>query len=135
MNPPTKPTLTATVPPNASEKGRSKRPGSLRRHLRHGIGQIIRTGGSAALPPDALAEAINQIQRFFIEETWLGIPAILHKECCARRDGAPECHLPQPIGLASAFQPDLIAEMTEGHSLPTARGRPASRPGAGARPV
>ncbi|GIV85151.1 MAG: beta-glucosidase [Candidatus Roseilinea sp.] len=85
----------------------------LRRHLRHGIGQITRPGGSSALPPDALAEAANQIQRFLVEETRLGIPAILHEECCAGAMVRQGTIFPQPIGLASAFQPDLIAEMTE----------------------
>ncbi|GIV84508.1 MAG: hypothetical protein KatS3mg052_1515 [Candidatus Roseilinea sp.] len=122
MNPPTRPTLTATVPPNASEKGRSKRLGPLRRHLRHGIGQIIRPGRSAALLPDALAEVINQTQRFLIiEETWPGIPAILHKECCAGAMVRQGAIVPQLIGLASAFQPNLIAEMTEGYDTPKLR--------------
>lgn len=85
----------------------------LRQHLRHGIGQITRPGGSAALLPDALAEATNQIQRFLVEETRLGIPAILHEECCAGAMVRQGVIFPQPIGLASAFRPDLIAEMTE----------------------
>ncbi len=85
----------------------------LRQHLRHGIGQITRPGGSAALLPGALAEAANQIQRFLVEETRLGIPAILHEECCAGAMVRQGAIFPQPIGLASAFQPDLIAEMTE----------------------
>ena len=49
--------------------------------LKHGIGQITRPGGSTNLKPEEAAEFINEIQRFLVEETRLGIPAIMHEEC------------------------------------------------------
>ncbi len=73
-----------------------------------GIGQISRIGGSSALlPPDA-ARAGNTIQRFLREHTRLGIPAILHEECCAGYMGLGGSIFPQMIGMASTWNPELL---------------------------
>src|SRR5262245_46882624 len=51
--------------------------------LAHGIGQIPRVGGASNLPPREVAETANRIQKYLIEETRLGIPAMVHEECCS----------------------------------------------------
>jgi len=48
-----------------------------------GIGQITRAGGSTIFDPVASARATNSVQRYLINETRLGIPAIIHEECCS----------------------------------------------------
>ena len=48
--------------------------------LADGIGHISRVAGATNLDPIGAAEAGNAIQRFLVEETRLGIPAILHEE-------------------------------------------------------
>ena len=57
------------------------------------------------LRPAGVAEAANEIQRYLVEETRLGIPAIIHEETLhgllAR--GAP-C-FQQSIGAAASFDP------------------------------
>ena len=48
-----------------------------------------------------------------MEETRLGIPAILHEESCAGAMILGGSVFPQMIGLASTFQPELAKRMTE----------------------
>jgi beta-glucosidase len=84
-----------------------------------GIGQIGRpsdAGASPATPADGknargMAELTNAIQRFFLENTRLGIPVIFHEECLhghAAKDGTS---FPQPIGLAATFNPALVESL------------------------
>ncbi|HFC49406.1 MAG TPA: beta-glucosidase, partial [Thermofilum sp.] len=49
--------------------------------LINGIGQITRISGGLEVGPREAARLANDIQRFLIEETRLGIPAIIHEEC------------------------------------------------------
>ncbi len=79
--------------------------------LKYGIGQISRVGGSSALSPTGVAHAGNDIQRFLINETRLGIPAILHEECCSGYMGLGGAAYPQMIGLASTWNPSLAEQM------------------------
>jgi beta-glucosidase len=78
-------------------------------HLKAGIGQIARisdtAGGQTAKGTAILA---NEIQKFFVERTRLGIPVIFHEECLHGLAGKDATSYPQPIGLASTFNPALI---------------------------
>jgi beta-glucosidase len=85
----------------------------LQEKLRHGIGQITRVAGASTLSPLAAAQAGNQIQKFLVERTRLGIPAILHEESCSGPMLLGGTAFPQIIGLASTFQPELAQKMTE----------------------
>ncbi|HEX9330940.1 MAG TPA: glycoside hydrolase family 3 N-terminal domain-containing protein, partial [Anaerolineales bacterium] len=80
--------------------------------LENGIGQITRVGGSSTLIPVEAARAGNAIQRFLVENTRLGIPAILHEECCSGYLGLGGTVFPQMIGLASTWNPPLAEKMT-----------------------
>jgi beta-glucosidase len=80
--------------------------------LNLGIGQITRLAGASTLDPRSAAKAANLIQHFLVENTRLGIPAILHEECCSGAMVLGGSTYPQMIGLASAFQPDLAERMT-----------------------
>ncbi|AIY86058.1 MULTISPECIES: glycoside hydrolase family 3 N-terminal domain-containing protein [unclassified Thermotoga] len=79
--------------------------------LKHGIGEVTRPGGSTNLPPEKVAELVNEIQRFLVEETRLGIPAIMHEECLAGYMGPGGTSFPQAIAMASTWDPDLIEKM------------------------
>ena len=52
------------------------------------------------------AKAANAVQRFLLEETRLGIPALLHEECLSGLMAKGGTAYPQAIGLASAWNPD-----------------------------
>jgi beta-glucosidase len=51
-------------------------------------------------------------QRLLVTQTRLGIPAIIHEECCSGYMAIGATVFPQMIGLASTFQPALAREMT-----------------------
>src|SRR3954452_1647092 len=51
--------------------------------LGNGIGEITRIGATTGLNPRERAEFANAIQRYLVEETRLGIPAIVHEESTA----------------------------------------------------
>jgi beta-glucosidase len=79
--------------------------------LKNGIGQITRVAGGSTLHPVAAAQAGNRLQKFLVENTRLGIPAILHEECCSGATMLGGTTFPQMIGLASTFQPELAEQM------------------------
>jgi beta-glucosidase len=85
----------------------------IKAKLGNGIGQITRVAGASMLDPIAAAQAGNQIQKFLLEETRLGIPAILHEESCSGAMLLGGTAFPQMIGLASTFQPELAEQMTK----------------------
>jgi len=79
--------------------------------LRHGTGHVTRIGGATTLRPREIAAVANGIQKFLLEQTRLGIPAIIHEESCAGFLARDATCFPQAIGLASTWEPRLIEEM------------------------
>ena len=94
------------------EDSRTLSAGKIKQLLAFGIGQITRAGGSTIFDPVFSARAANTIQRHLLEETRLGIPAIIHEECCSGYMALGGTVFPQMLGLASTFQPELAQEMT-----------------------
>ncbi len=80
--------------------------------LKNGIGQITRVGGASTYPPKEAAKIANQLQYYLKEKTQLGIPAIVHEECCVGLMAPGGSVFPEIIGLASTFQPELAGKMT-----------------------
>ncbi len=78
-----------------------------------GIGQISRTAGGSCLEPGAAAVFNNSLQRYLQKQTRLGIPAIVHEECCSGFLGLGGTAFPQMLGLACTFEPDLASQMTQ----------------------
>jgi beta-glucosidase len=79
--------------------------------LQDGIGHVSHVSAVSALPPAELAVFVNEIQRHLVEDTRLGIPAVVHGESCAGFTAVGATCFPQAIGLASTWQPELIEEM------------------------
>jgi beta-glucosidase len=79
--------------------------------LAHGTGHITRIGAATGLRPHESAAFANQIQRFLLENTRLGIPAIIHEESVAGLTARDATQFPQAIGLASTWNPALIEEL------------------------
>jgi beta-glucosidase len=86
-------------------------PDKVAARLRGGIGQITRVAGATNLGQVAAAELANRLQRYLVEETRLGIPAIVHEECLHGLLARESVCFPQSIGQAATWQPELIAEM------------------------
>lgn len=80
--------------------------------LNNGIGQITRVGGASLLPPLESAALANAIQQYLKTRTRLGIPAMVHEECCAGYLARHATTFPQAIGLAATWMPELIEQMT-----------------------
>jgi beta-glucosidase len=76
-----------------------------------GIGQVTRLAGSTNLRPVEVAETANAIQRFLVEGTRLGIPAIIHEECLHGLIAWAAPCFQQSIGAAAAFDPEVVAAM------------------------
>jgi beta-glucosidase len=77
--------------------------------LMHGIGEITRIGGSGiGLLPREAAKIANKVQKFLVERTRLGIPAIIHEECLAGLLTPTATVFPQAIALASTWSPELV---------------------------
>ena len=73
-----------------------------------GIGQITRVAGATSFEMPVVAALANEIQRFLVEETRLGIPAIVHEECLHGLVARDAVCFPQSIGLAAAWDPGLV---------------------------
>ncbi|MFP5204144.1 MAG: glycoside hydrolase family 3 N-terminal domain-containing protein [Acidobacteriota bacterium] len=79
---------------------------------RRGLGQVGR-------PSDAgkgknareMAELTNAIQKFFLENTRLGIPVMFHEECLHGHAAVDGTSFPQPIALGATFNPALVEEL------------------------
>jgi beta-glucosidase len=78
----------------------------------HGLGQVGRPsdagGGRNAR---ATAELTNDIQKFFLQESRLGIPVIFHEECLHGQAAIDATSFPQPIGLGATFNPELAERL------------------------
>ncbi|MBN1311591.1 MAG: glycoside hydrolase family 3 C-terminal domain-containing protein [Anaerolineae bacterium] len=83
------------------------------RILEHGIGHITRVGGASNLPPAEAAAVANRIQKYLLEKTRLGIPAVVHEECCSGYMARGATCFPQAIALASTWEPELAGRMAE----------------------
>ena len=81
--------------------------------LRNGLGQVTRISGASSLDAEGAARLANAIQRHLLEETRLGIPAIVHEEICSGLMGREAVVFPQAIGLASTWDPDLAEELAD----------------------
>lgn len=87
-----------------------------RKLLVNGLGEIARineTGGvnSPNFHPKEAAILYNKVQKFFIEETRLGIPVMIHEESSHGMMTQDATNFPVPMGLASTWNPDLMTEI------------------------
>lgn len=88
-------------------------PGLAADRLADGIGQVTRIGAGTGLEPAASAAFANAIQRVLVEQTRLGIPAIIHEEALAGYCARGATQFPQAIGLAATWSPDGVRAMAE----------------------
>ena len=84
----------------------------------HGLGQVGRPSDAGGGRDSAdnrtartMAELTNDIQRFFLESSRLGIPVIFHEECLHGHAAIGGTSFPQPIGLGATFNPHLVEQV------------------------
>jgi beta-glucosidase len=85
--------------------------------MKHGIGQIARQRERKG-PREGAAFA-NAVQKWLIENTRLGIPAIFHDEILHGHMAQGSTSFPQPIALASSWDTDLISKVFTAAALET----------------
>jgi beta-glucosidase len=111
-----------TGPPNGNARDR----GGLsvekaRTALKNGIGQIARQRERKG--PRESALFANDLQRFLVEHTRLGIPAIFHDETLHGHMAQGSTSFPQPLALACSWDANLIGKVFSVAALETrARG-------------
>ncbi|PWV56227.1 glycoside hydrolase family 3 N-terminal domain-containing protein [Chitinophaga sp. S165] len=84
--------------------------------LKNGLGEIARLnekGGpnSDGRHPKEQAELYNNIQRYFIEKTRLGIPVMVHEESLHGQQTQDATNFPVPIALASTWNEALMGDV------------------------
>ncbi len=81
--------------------------------IKNGIGQISRAGIGTALQPKEIATFVNSVQEFLVNNTRLGIPAIVHEECLSGLMAKEATIFPQIIGIASTWDPELVTRIAQ----------------------
>ena len=78
----------------------------------HGIGQVGRpSDAGGGRDARKTAELTNAIQKFFLENSRLGIPVIFHEECLHGHAAPAATSFSQPIGLGATFNPKLVESL------------------------
>lgn len=92
-------------------------PEKAREVMKYGIGQIARQRERKG-PREGAAFA-NSVQKWLIENTRLGIPAIFHDEILHGHMAQGSTSFPQPISLASSWDVDLVSRVFTQAALET----------------
>ena len=89
--------------------------------MKYGIGQIARQRERKG--PREAAVFANAVQKWLLENTRLGIPAILHDEILHGNMAQGSTSFPQPIALATTWDPEFVWKVFTAGALETrARG-------------
>ena len=83
----------------------------LARLLCNGLGEVTRIAGSSNLRLRDAARVANEVQRYLVEETRLGIPAIVHEESLHGLLARDAPVFQQSIGAAASFDPELVEQV------------------------
>jgi len=76
----------------------------------HGVGHLC-MGGNLAAEPGELAETLNSLQRIFVDDTRLGIPAMVHNEALNGFAQDAATNFPTAIGLGATWRPEGVHDM------------------------
>ena len=80
----------------------------LKEKLKLGVGQITRPLGTHPVNPKEGVRALNALQRFLVEQTRLGIPAMSHEECLVGLMIKGATLFPSALNYGSTWNPELM---------------------------
>jgi beta-xylosidase len=83
----------------------------LKKMLKLGVGQITRPLGTHPVEPREGVRALNALQKFLVEETRLGIPAMSHEECWVGLMVKGATLFPSGLNYGSTWNPELIEKV------------------------
>ena len=83
----------------------------LRKMLKLGVGQITRPLGTHPVNPKEGVGALNALQKFLMQETRLGIPAMSHEECLMGLMVKGATLFPSALNYGSTWNPELIEKV------------------------
>ncbi len=84
----------------------------LNEYCSNGLGRITQYSMVGLNSEYEIAKISNEIQRYFVEKTRLGIPVILQAENLSGYPAAGGTMFPAMINAASTFNPELVEEMS-----------------------
>lgn len=79
--------------------------------LRNGLGQVTRPLGTRAVEPKSGVRALNHLQKFFVDETRLGIPVMSHEECLSGTMAKGGTLFPSSLAYGATWNPGLIEKV------------------------
>jgi beta-glucosidase len=86
---------------------------NLKENLKDGVGTLSYLNSSLTGNNKKDIETLKSLQKFFVEETRLGIPALVHNEGIAGAQIPGATTFPQSLNLASTWEPELAQKMGE----------------------
>jgi beta-glucosidase-like glycosyl hydrolase len=86
-------------------------PDGLQRRLGAGVGHFSTVTALAPDDPRPMVDLLNRAQRYLLEDTRLGIPAIAHAEALSGLLLARAANFPTAIALAATWSPDVVEAM------------------------
>ena len=89
--------------------------------IKDGLGHLTRVYGTRPIDAVERARWLWAKQRWFVDETRLGIPALVHEECLTGLSAWGAATFPTPLAWGSSFDADLVTRMGEviGRSMRT----------------
>ncbi|WP_082659727.1 glycoside hydrolase family 3 N-terminal domain-containing protein [Cellulomonas sp. B6] len=89
--------------------------------IKDGLGHLTRVYGTRPIDAVERARWLWDKQRWFVNETRLGIPALVHEECLTGLSAWGAATFPTPLAWGSSFDADLVTRMGEviGRSMRT----------------
>ena len=86
-------------------------PETLKQVMSNGLGQITRPLGTRDINAAEGVRALNRLQKFFVEETRLGIPVMSHEECLSGMMAAGATLFPSSLAFGATWNPELIEKV------------------------
>lgn len=104
-----KPNDNTLVPKEQFPLGGEFSPALAKERMPFGVGQLARQ--REARGPKRAAEYANSVQKWLIENTRLGIPAVFHDEILHGNMGEGATVFPVPLALAASWDPELVSRV------------------------
>ena len=94
-------------------KGEEVQGDKMDAHMKLGLGRITQFATPFYSSPRSVARAYNKVQKYLVEQTRLGIPALIQIEVTGGVLMTGAACVPAPISIASTWNPGYAEEIGE----------------------